>query len=89
MVRRVGGGEYRPTYGSPSSAVSVREKRRVDRLAETIDQCSAAKDAADVLGEKFLAYLLAMAIEEARAAMRSDLTKEPRFMPAREGRAKS
>lgn len=43
---------------------------RTDRLVEISDQCGAAKRAAENVGEGFLAFLLSMAIEEARTAMR-------------------
>ena len=43
---------------------------RVQQMVALIDQCTAAKKTADALGEKFLAYLLAMTIQESRAAIR-------------------
>lgn len=47
--------------------------RRIDRLAEIVDQCTDAKTTADELGDRFLAYLLAMAIQETRNAMRVEI----------------
>ena len=47
--------------------------RRVDRLAEVVDHCTASKLVAEELGDRFLAYLLAMAIQEARTAMRVEI----------------
>lgn len=44
--------------------------RRLECLVELVDHCTAAKGMADDLDEKFLAYLLAMAIQETRSAMR-------------------
>ena len=49
------------TTGTPS---------RIDRLVEVIDLCTAAKETADAVGEKLLSYLLSMAIQESRTAMR-------------------
>ncbi len=43
---------------------------RVAQLVQVIDQCTAAKDIADESGERLLSYLLAMAIQEARTAIR-------------------
>lgn len=57
--------------------------RRMDRLVELVDHCAAAKDTADRLGETFLAYLLAMAIQEARAAMRQQPGGGPTPIEAR------
>ena len=48
----------------------AQNRSRVDRFVEIIDHCAAAQEAADGLGEKFLSYLLAMAIQESRAAVR-------------------
>jgi len=56
-----------------TSAAGSPKGRRIDRLAEAVDLCSNAKDIADALDEKLLAYLLAMAIQETRAAMRSEV----------------
>ena len=49
---------------------------RIDRFVEIIDHCAAAKEAADALGEKFLSYLLAMAIQESRATVRRNSTQD-------------
>lgn len=52
------------------AAAAQEPRSRVDQFVEIIDHCAAAKEAADRLGEKFLSYLLAMAIQESRAAVR-------------------
>ena len=43
---------------------------RIDRLVELVDHCSSAKDIAESIGDTFLAYMLAMAIQAARTEMR-------------------
>ena len=55
------------------------EARRVDRHAEIVDQCTGAKQVADAIGEKFLGYLLAMVIQETRAAMRVEIKTRPKL----------
>ena len=51
---------------------------RSDRLVEMIDHLSAAKQTSDALGEKFLSYLLSMAIQETRVSMRNQATAPDR-----------
>ena len=51
---------------------------RIDRLVALADHCAAALTLAEGMDERFLAYLLAMAVEEAGLAMRqsgSDKTR--------------
>lgn len=67
MAKRTGPGTR--ASSSSSSAQAPRSPARTDRIVEIIDQCVSAKAIADKLGEKFLAYLLAMAIQEARASL--------------------
>lgn len=52
----------------------IPSQSRIDRLVEIIDHCSAAKQGADEMGDKFLSYLLSMAIQEARALARNPST---------------
>ena len=49
--------------------------RRIDRLAEIVDLCLEARQTALDLDEKLLAYLLAMAVQETRAAMRKQVAE--------------
>ncbi len=54
------------------------QARRIDRLVALADHCAAALTLAEGMDERFLAYLLAMAVEEAGLAMRqsgSDKTR--------------
>lgn len=51
-----------------SSALTASE--RTDQLVQLCDYCSAAHRIADANGEKLLAYLLAMAIQEGQTALR-------------------
>ena len=43
---------------------------RTETLVAIIDHCGAAKTLADQVGNRFLAYLLAMTIQEARSNLR-------------------
>lgn len=59
----------------PDEKVAPAEApRRVDRLATIVDLCLEARQTAQDLDEKLLAYLLAMAVQETRAAMRKQVT---------------
>jgi hypothetical protein len=58
--------------------VTERERHRIDQLMTVVDQCSAAKAIADHVGHKFLAYLLSMAIQEARSGMIEHRSQPPR-----------
>lgn len=51
-------------------SMSPSTQTHIDRLVALLDHCTQAKDTADAIGEKFLSYLLAMAIQESRSAMR-------------------
>lgn len=51
-------------------SLPVAGSGHTDKLVELIDHCTAAKKIADEMGETFLAYLIAMAIQEGRTAMR-------------------
>lgn len=53
-----------------ATVISAENPTRIEKLVELVDHCTAAKATADELGEKLLSYLLAMAIQESRAAMR-------------------
>ena len=75
MVKRPSGTDPRPVSKpsrSKGAAPAIAGQSRIDRLVELIDHCTAAKGAADELGEKLLSYLLAMAIQESRSAVRQD-----------------
>lgn len=58
-------------HREPKLQNRIAAQSRIDRLVEIIDCCSAAKQGADEMGDKFLSYLLAMAIQEARALARN------------------
>lgn len=58
-----------PRHLKPQSRIPSQS--RIDRLVEIMDHCGAAKQSADEMGDKFLSYLLAMAIQEARALARN------------------
>ena len=81
MARTRSSGPKRGTASTPSEA----DTRRIDRLAEIVDQCTDAKRIADQLGDRFLAYLLAMAIQETRNAMRAEIKTSPLVGPADDG----
>jgi hypothetical protein len=73
MVRRPNAADARHGIKAGRSKVSpipAAPQSRIDRLVALIDHCSAARQTADELGETFLSYLLAMAIQEGRSAMR-------------------
>lgn len=78
MARTRPGGPRRRAGSAPPDA----EGRRIDRLAEIVDHCTDAKRTADLLGDRFLAYLLAMAIQETRNAMRIEVKISSRAGPA-------
>jgi hypothetical protein len=69
----------RSSTGEAGGRDAAKDGRsRVELLVELIDHCTAAKDQADGLGEKFLSYLLAMALQESRAAIRrTSLIEKP------------
>ena len=69
----------------PAPARRAAEARRIDRLAEIVDRCTDAKAIADALGDRFLAYLLAMAIQETRNAMRVEVTAASLTEPPDDG----
>ena len=54
---------------SAQTDVATDTYTRADRLTVMLDHCKAAKKEADELDEKFLAYLLAMAIQEGQSRM--------------------
>ncbi len=82
MTKRDEGGASRPApqagekprqpraSAGSTAGIKAADKSRVDKLVALIDHCAVAKEGADGLGEKFLSYLLAMAIQESRAAIR-------------------
>ena len=55
----------------PMSSTRVRERpeKRDDQLRALIEHCTSAQTIADGLGEKFLAYMLAMTIQAARGTL--------------------
>ena len=50
----------------------VAEPNRTQQIAAIVDHCTTAKALAEDAGNKFLAYMLAMTIQEARSALRTD-----------------
>ena len=64
-------GDAKGPSGEVESSHDAREERaRLDQLVALVDKCNAAIDIADKLDNKFLSYLLAMAVQEARMTMR-------------------
>ncbi len=55
----------------PLSSTRIQEhsEERNDQLRALIEHCTAAQTIADVQGEKFLAYMLAMTIQAARGTL--------------------
>ena len=76
MGKRGNGASDPPRKERPdeTSSAGRAEDRRIDQLAEIVDHCIGAKSIADSLDQKLLGYLLAMAIQETRAAMRDEVT---------------
>ena len=63
----------RPLVPAPvNSSDGANGSGRSERLVAIVDHCATAKALADGIGDKFLAYLLAMTIQEARANLRPD-----------------
>lgn len=56
-----------------SDTIAPAAPRKIDRLAEIVDLCTAARRIAQDLDAPLLAYLLAMAIQESRAGMRQQV----------------
>lgn len=56
---------------SPVASITIDspEKQRKDQLNKLLDHCAAAQAIADVQGDKFLSYMLAMTIQAARGSM--------------------
>jgi hypothetical protein len=55
---------------SERSQASDGAGSRTDRVVAIIDHCAAAKALADEIGNRFLAYLLAMTVQEAQSSLR-------------------
>lgn len=55
-----------------------RPKGGADELGAILDHCTRAQRLAEASGERFLAYLLAMTVEEARGLLSNGPTDEPR-----------
>ena len=56
--------------GKNGDNAAQQDATRIQQIVELIDHCTLAKDTADRLREPFLSYLLAMTIQESRAALR-------------------
>lgn len=69
MVNRAGDAKNSSKTVETSQFASD-ERARMDQLVAIVDHCNAAIDIADKLDNKFLSYLLSMAVQEARTAMR-------------------
>ena len=53
-----------------TSPLASDERVRMDQLVALVDHCNGAIEMADKLENKFLSYLLSMAVQEAKTAMR-------------------
>ena len=73
------GNDHESASARGRSIAATESRRRTEQLVDAIDHCAAAKDIADGLGDRFLAYLLAMAIQEARAAIRDSVAAPEGF----------
>ena len=59
-----------PVLPNPQQAAQhAASKTRSNQLLALVEHCTAAQTVADRLGEKFLAYMLAMTIQEAKATL--------------------
>ena len=72
----------------PSQGGGEPSGRRTESLVAIVNHCAAAKTMADQAGNKFLAYLLAMTLQEARTNLGSG-DEEIAFQPASESTFKS
>ena len=54
------------------------EPSRMDRLVQYADYCEAAKEIAESMGDTFLAYMMSMSIQAARAEMKPKIASARR-----------